>query len=146
MEESKFTYCEGQNCIKKESCSRYIEGKSVGTKTEGFWWQSSCDDRIPPVKEFVRNLGPLSKIAYYLGVIKITPKERVSTTYASAQRSVRWWNPLTFVVFLLYLIPVLVIIVLIVTTIVLALIGDEQFFSTITFNTTKDKSVTSEEV
>ena len=131
MTETQFTYCEGQACIRKEECPQYIEGKKIGTRTEGFWWQSSCPDRIPPVKEFVKKMGMLSRIAYYLGVIRIKPTERTVALYATAERRVRWWNPLTFLLFLICVIPVLIIASAVASAIAVAVIGDSLFFSKI---------------
>lgn len=114
MEESKFTYCEGNGCTKKKSCSRYTEGKRVETKTEGFWWQKSCSLRLPPVKEFVSHMGVIGRMLYYARIIKIIPVEKIfPEDKHRAKRVARWCNPLTYLLCLLLFTPILAVTIVI---------------------------------
>ena len=131
MEEVKFYYCEGQNCIKREKCPNYTEGKRIGSHLPGYWWQSSCDNRIPPVKEYVQSMGPIGKLLYYLGVMTITPMERDGAPYHKARRSMRWWNPLGYVIFLFVLMIVLLLAIPVTFAVSLVITSDYLFNSSV---------------
>ena len=40
---SIYTYCEGDSCVLKEHCTRYLEGLRL-PDGNGWWWMKSCED------------------------------------------------------------------------------------------------------
>lgn len=44
MPDGLFTLCEGNGCLLRERCSRYIYGKDVDREAEGYMWIPGCNE------------------------------------------------------------------------------------------------------
>lgn len=38
-----YLYCKGNNCLLKNGCQRYVEGKRIDDHAPGFHWMPHCD-------------------------------------------------------------------------------------------------------
>lgn len=41
MANNDYTYCQGKNCLLKDTCIRYKEGQHVNSQIG--WWMENCD-------------------------------------------------------------------------------------------------------
>ena len=48
MPEKIYVLCEGIGCLLKERCQRYVTGKNIRKDSEGYMWQTNCNEEERP--------------------------------------------------------------------------------------------------
>ena len=48
MPEKIYVLCEGIGCLLKERCQRYVNGKNIRKDSEGYMWQTNCNEEERP--------------------------------------------------------------------------------------------------